>query len=660
MIAIKNNDNKIEDQKIIDQIRCLGIDMIDNAKSGHPGIVLSAAPLIYMLYAKNMKISPAHPDFFNRDRFVMSAGHGSALLYATLHLAGYNIEIEDLKNFRKIDSITPGHPEYGKTKGVDMTTGPLGQGIATAVGMAMGEAHLEAIFNKDEKVIDFYTYVLCGDGDLMEGISYEATSLAGTLKLNKLIVLYDSNDVCLDGKTNKTFKDDIKKRFESLNWNYIYVNSDNSLDEIDNAIKSAKNSDKPTIIEVKTVLGKYSHLQGTAEVHGKPLEKEDISNIKKKLGFRDVAFLVTSDTIEDMQYLINERCKGIVDEFNAKVERLNPVLREKLKHFIDKDYYVDLEKIEYDVPEEGSELLRDSAAKILSSLARNNDTLFGGSADLFGACKNYIKDGGDFSSDNYGGKNIYFGVREHAMGAILNGLALVGFRSYGSTFLSFSDYLRGSLRLSAMMKLPVTYIFTHDSITVGEDGPTHEPVEHLASLRTIPNLTVYRPADANEVIGVYKEIFTSNTPSVIAITRNKTEILEDTKINEVKNGAYVVVDYDTLLDGILLATGEELHSAILLSKRLLSKGFHIRVVSVPCISKFLNTSKEYQEKILPLGVKKIALEAGVNSSWNKIIFQDKYILSVDTFGFSGSSEDVKKKLSFDIDSLEKRIENLIK
>ncbi len=660
MIAIKNNDNEISDQKIIDQIRCLGIDIIDNAKSGHPGIVLSAAPLIYMLYAKHLRISPSHPDFFNRDRFVMSAGHGSALLYATLHMAGYNIEIEDLKNFRKIDSITPGHPEYGHTPGVDMTTGPLGQGIASAVGMAMGEAHLESIFNKDEKIVDFNTYVLCGDGDLMEGVSYEAASLAGALKLNKLIVLYDSNDVCLDGKTNKTFKDDIKTRFESMNWNYIYVNSDNSLDEIDAALNNAKKSDKPTIIEVKTVLGKYSHLQGTAEVHGKPLEKEDIENIKMKLGFRNVPFQVTSDTMEDMQYLISERCHGIVDEFNTKVENLNPILKEKLKHFIDKDYYVDLEKLEYDIPEEGSELLRDSSGKVLSSLARNNDTLFGGSADLFGACKNYVKDEGDFASDNYSGKNIYFGVREHAMGAILNGLALVGFRSYGSTFLSFSDYLRGSLRLSAMMRLPVTYIFTHDSITVGEDGPTHEPIEQLSSLRVVPNLEVYRPADANEVIGVYKEVFKSNKPSVIAITRNKTKILDNTKISEVKNGAYIVVDYEEKIDAIILATGEELHSAIELSNRLLKKGFHIRVVSVPCISKFLNKDKSYQEEILPIGIKKIALEAGVSYSWNKIIFQDKYILSVDNFGYSGNSNDVKHKFLFDIDSLEERVENLLK
>ncbi len=382
--------------------------------------------------------------------------------------------------------------------------------------------------------------------------------------------------------------------------------------------------------------------------------------IKKKLGFRDIPFLVTSDTMEDFQYLIGERCKGIVDEFNQKIENLEEDTKEKIQHFINQDYYVDINTLEYDIPEDKSELLRDSAGKILSSLAIKNDTLFGGSADLFGACKNYVKDGGDFSYDNYKGKNIYFGVREHAMAAILNGLALVGFRPYGSTFLSFSDYLKPSLRLSAMMSLPVTYIFTHDSITVGEDGPTHEPIEQLASLRLIPNVDVYRPADANEVIGVFKEIFKSKNPSVISITRNKTNILDSTQINEVKNGAYIVVDYNELLDGIILSTGEELHSAIELSKRLLNKGLHVRVVSVPCIKKFLNQEKEYQEKVLPIGVLKIALEAGSSYSWNKLIFQDKFILSIDEFGKSGNSLDVKKEFSFDLDSLEKRIENLLK
>lgn len=659
MIAIKNNDNEIHDQKIIDQIRCLGIDMIHEANSGHPGIVLSAAPLIYTVFARHMNISPSNPDFFNRDRFIMSAGHGSALLYATLHMAGYNIEIEDLKKFRKIDSITPGHPEYKVTPGVDMTTGPLGQGFASAVGVAMGEAHLESIFNKKDKIIDFYTYVLCGDGDLMEGVSYEAASLAGTLKLNKLIVLYDSNNICLDGKTNLTFNDNIKERFTSLGWNHILVDSDNSLDEINKAIEDAKKGDKPTIIEVKTVLGKYSKWQGTNEVHGKPLEVEDISMIKKKLGFRDVPFLVTSDTIEDFQYLIQNRCKDIVEDFNDKIENLDDDLKEKLEHFINRDYYVDFSNVTYEIPESRNELLRDSAGKILSSLVKQNDILFGGSADLFGACKNYVEDGGNFHKDDYSGKNIYFGVREHAMGSILNGLALVGFRPYGSTFLSFSDYLKAPLRLSCMMDLPVTYIFTHDSITVGEDGPTHQPIEQLASLRLIPNLDVYRPADANEVLGVYQTICETNNPAAICITRNKVDVLENTKISEVKNGAYTLVDYDNKLDAVLMATGEEVHTAIELSKRLFSKGLHVRVVSVPSIKRFLNTPREYQEEVLPIGIPKIALEAGSSYSWNKLIFRDKYILSIDNFGVSGSASSVKEKFSFDIDSLEKRIENLL-
>ncbi len=452
-------NSEINETKIIDQIRCLGIDMIDKAKSGHPGIVLGAAPIIYTLYAHHLNFDPKHPEYFNRDRFVMSAGHGSALLYATLHMAGFDIGLNDLKEFRQIDSITPGHPEYRVTPGVDCTTGPLGQGIATAVGMAMAEANLRERY----KIIDYYTYVLCGDGDLMEGISYEAASLAGTLGLNKLIVLYDSNNVCLDGKTSDSFTDNVSMRFVAQGWNAITVEEGDNIEIISKAIETAKKStDRPTIIEIKTTIGKYSELEGTNKVHGSPLKKEDITKIKDKLGFRDIPFAVSQNSMDDMQNFISERCEGLNDSFLEKVESLDEKEKEELNYFMNDNKSIEVKDLFYDLPEDKKESPRDASSKILNAIVKERPYLFGGSADLFGANKTYIKDAGNFQRDNYLGKNIYFGVREHAMGAILNGLALCGFRPYGSTFLSFSDYLKPSLRLAAMMDLANIYVFAHD------------------------------------------------------------------------------------------------------------------------------------------------------------------------------------------------------
>ena len=663
MRLIKNNDNPINDIKIINQIRALGIDMINEAGTGHPGITLGAAPILYSLYAKHIRINPMNPNYYNRDRFIMSAGHGSALLYATLYMAGFDLEIDDLKSFRKIDSKTPGHPELGVTPGVDMTTGPLGQGIATAVGFAMAEAKLREKYNKHTKnLIDFNTYVLCSDGDLMEGVSYEALSLAGLNKLNKLIILYDSNDITLDGSKDLSFKEDIQMRFEAIGFNYIKVLDGEDYNAISKAIEDAKKStDKPTIIEVKTTIGKYSAYEGTNKIHGAKLSEEDTTNIKQKLKVRDITFNVSSDTIEDFQYLINERCQNIEDEFNKKVENLPEDIKSELQFLIGNDKMIPFKELQYNEPEDSIESPRNTSSKILNSIVKDNPYMLGGSADLFASNKTYIEDGGDYSSKNYLGTNIYFGVREHAMGSILNGLALCGFRVYGSTFLAFSTYLFPAIRMAAMLNLPIIYIFTHDSISLGEDGTTHMPIEQLTQLRAIPNVEVYRPADANEVIGTYKTVLKkSKGVSVICLSKTDLPILENAKANEIQNGAYVLKDSNRKMDGIIISTGEEVHSALEVAKRLEIKGIDVRVVSMPCMEKYLAMTDDYKEEILPVGVRKIVIETGISMPWNRIVFNDKYLITLDKFGLSGSREDVYKTFGFDVDSLGEKVENLLK
>lgn len=662
MKMFKNNDNPVNEGKIVDQLRCLGIDMIKESSSGHPGIVLGAAPIMYTLFANHLRIDPENKNFYNRDRFIMSAGHGSALLYATLYLAGYDIELEDLKKFRQIDSITPGHPEFGVTPGVEMTTGLLGQGFATAVGVAMGEAHTEALLNDSskDKLIDYYTYCLVGDGDLMEGVSYEAASLAGTLKLNKLIVLYDSNDISLDGKTSLSFTENVRERFEAMGWNTILVADGEDLAQIDKAIIDAKKvSDKPTLIEVKTTIGKYSKFQGTNVVHGKPLEDEDISNIKEKLNVRDIAFAVSSEAMEDFQYLINKRCSGMVEEFDKKREELTEYKEGILKSLILSNKRISFSNLDFTITEKNVSP-RLVAGEILNAYSKNTDLLFGGSADLFGACLNYVNDKGDFSHNNYLGQNIYFGVREHAMASIMNGLSLVGFRPYSSTFLAFSDYMKPAIRMSALMNLPVIYIFTHDSISVGEDGATHQAVEQITSLRMMPNMDVFRPSDANEVLGSFKAIMEKEEgPAAICLSRNELPVLEESSINDVSKGGYIIKKEQRHLDGILISAGEEIHQAIKVADRLFSKGIDLRVVSMPNLQRFLKQPAEYIDEVIPVEKRKIVIEATTSYNWNKIVFNDKYIISQDTFGVSGKKEDVLKKFGFDVDSLEEKIENLL-
>ncbi len=663
MRLMKNNSNPINESKIINQIRALGIDMIHDANSGHPGIVLGAAPILYSLYAHHLRINPENPNLYNRDRFIMSAGHGSALLYATLYMAGFDLEIEDLKKFRKIHSKTPGHPEYKITPGVDMTTGPLGQGVATAVGMAMAEARLREKYNKYEKrLIDFYTYVLCGDGDLMEGVSHEALSLAGTLKLNKLIILYDSNETTLDGKTNQSFDENIKLRFEAMGFRYSKVNDGEDFQAISKAIEDAKKScDKPSIIEIKTTIGKFSINEGTNKVHGGPLTKEDITSIKEKLKLRDITYNISNDTIEDFQFFIHERCANLESEFKEKFNKLDEDTKNELSFLMGEEKSLPIKDLEYIEPDSQIESPRDTSSKILNSIMKDNPYMLGGSADLFGATKTYIEEGGDYSHHNYLGSNIFFGVREHAMGAILNGLALCGYRVYGSTFLAFSNYLMPAIRMAAILNLPVIYIFTHDSISIGEDGLTHQPIEQLAQLRVMPNVEVYRPCDANEAIGTYKTIMKKNIgPSIICLSKANVNILDTTKITEVENGAYIIKDSLRKLDGIIISTGEEVHLALEVANNLSIKGINIRVVSMPSMERFLKKDDEYKEKILPVGIKKIVLECASSMPWNKIVFNDKYLITLNEFGYSGTKEEVYQEFGFDIQSLEEKIEHLLK
>jgi len=632
------------DQKIVENIKSLGLDMINEANSGHPGIVLGATNIIFALYGYHLNINPKDPLWLNRDRFVLSAGHGSALLYSTLYMAGYDLSVDDLKKFRKLNSKTPGHPEYGITPGVDMTTGPLGQGFAAAVGMAIGEKHLKAV----KKAFDYNIYVLCSDGDLMEGISYESASLAGNLKLDNLIVLYDSNDVCLDGKTKKVFKDNIAKRFEALGWNVIRTS--NTIKNIDKAInKAKKQSSKPTIIEVKTIIGEGSLLEGTNKVHGSSLETEDFLQLKKKLEVRNVPFTPSKEAVSAFKKMINSRL------YNYK---------SWMKEYKNVDFF---QKEIFNIKEEDlikqknfKEALRITGSKALNLYADNVSGFIGGSADLATSTKVYLEKEEEFSSNNYEGKNIRFGIREHAMGAILIGLSLSNLKSFGSTFLVFSDYLKPSIRLAAIMNIPVTYIFTHDSINVGKDGPTHEPIEQLAMLRSIPNINVYRPADAKEVIGVYNEAFSNDETNVIILSRSVSKLEDGTKVSGVSKGAYVIKFEKTRRDVIIIATGTEVNLAINVARDLEAKQIDVRVVSMSSREKFLKMSHAYQNEVLPVRAKKVVIEMGSKYGWDRFATNSNYIFGLEDFGKSGSPEDVMKSFGFTTKLISKKIEELLK
>lgn len=648
---------KIE-EKIIGEIKSLGLDMIEEAGSGHPGIVLGAAPILYTLYLNHLRFDASNPNFYNRDRFIMSAGHGSSLLYSILYFAGYDLSLDDLKAFRRLNSKTPGHPEYKKTPGVEMTTGPLGQGFATAVGYAIAEKHTEALINKKEKVIDYNIYCLCGDGDLMEGVSYEAASLAGSLKLDNLIVLYDSNKVTMDGKIDNVFDEDITLRFESMHWNVLTTSDDPS--DIDNTIIKAKESDKPTIIQVATTIGKDSSLAGSNKSHSGCFDKEEVSKIKTTLGVRDIPFAISNEAVEEFRGYIRERNKDLVTNFDERKETLAEEEISILDKLINPDKSIKLTTLDYTKPDDNEELLRISAKKVLNSYSLISPLIIGGNADTSSSTKIYLNELTPFTKDNYVGRNINFGVREHAMASIANGLALAGYRPFVSTFLSFSDYLKPALRLTALMNLPVTYIFTHDSISIGQDGPTHQPVEQLVSLRAIPNMEVFRPADSNEVIGSFKTIYENNSPSSLIIGRGSIKILESTSISATSKGGYIVHNEERKLDGVIIATGEEVTLALEVMQLLKEKGYDLRVVSMPSIERYNNLTKEEKEELLPLGVKKFVIEKGSSYSWYSFVYKDSYLFTLDKFGASGKTEEVNSFYGFTKEEISLKIEALLK
>lgn len=650
----------MNEEKIINAIKALSIAQISKAKSGHPGIALGAAPILYTLYSKHMNIDVLDENWINKDRFVLSAGHASSLLYSVLYMSGYNLTIKDLKNFRQIDSITPGHPENMVTPGVDVSTGPLGQGLATAVGICAAEKYLN---NKFSGLINYKTYVLCSDGDLMEGISYEAASLAGTLKLNNLIVLYDSNKITLDGSLENSFKEDVLKRFEAQGWHTDLVTDGSNSFLIDRAIAKAKRvTDKPSIIEIRTTIGKDSLLEGTNKVHGSALTKEDIRQLKDKLKLDTDLFKDISALRREMANFIKIRVNHDKKKWDAKYNAYLNTCDADSKRFLlslSEDKRYDVTKLFKDVLFDDDEL-RNINGKVMNIIANNYSCFLGGSADVAASTKTYLNNFTNFSASNYGGKNIWFGVREHAMGAFINGMSIGGLRPFCSCFLSFADYLKPSIRMAALMNLPATFVFTHDSVEIGEDGPTHQPIEQLAMLRSTPNFYTYRPCDANEVIGSWQTILNNDKPSAIVISRSKCKNLDITDPLSVKKGAYIVRKEKKKLFAIIIATGKEVSLAIDIAEKLSKKGMEIRVVSMPCMRLFEEQSNTYKEEIIPIGYKTFVIERSSKFGWHKYVYNDKYILGLDEFGYSGKSQDVLEKLKLDDESIMKKIEKLLK
>jgi len=631
MFLIPRKEDYEMDYKVINNLRSLSIDMINNAKSGHPGICLGASPILYTLFSRHLSFNRKDLDWLNRDRFILSAGHGAPLLYASMYMLDL-LTLDDIKNLRQLDSNTPGHPE-SNIPFVEMTTGPLGQGLASSVGMALSEAYLSNKISKS--IINHYTYVLCGDGDLEEGISYEAMAIASKLNLNKLIILYDSNDVTLDGPLDKSSDEDIYFRFKALNFSIFKCDGD-SVKEINDAINKAKKSPNPSLIICKTIIGKYSLNEGTNIVHGKPLSEDDIKSIKQKLDVYDSPFTVSMEASSYFKDQIDARMNLEYKDWQRKYNSLKESKLKELEPLIKHLQTYDMDNIILDY--EGKSL-RDLSGDILSEVANNFPLLIGGSADLASSCKTTLKNDTDFTKNNYVGRNISFGIREHAMGAILNGMALSGLRPFGSTFLVFSDYLRPAIRMSSMMNLPVLYIFTHDSITVGEDGMTHQPIEQLASLDLIPNLYVYRPYDVNELIASYKDIFENARPSVLILPRDNKEISELTKGGSVNNGAYIVKKEETDDYIILLSNGEELGLTLKVSNGLKEIGIDTRVVSMPCKKLYLENEFDFN----PDNKDVYAITYGVSDYY--YAFTNK-VIGLNTFGASAKKEDLLNKYGF--------------
>lgn len=652
------------DQLGVNTIRTLSIEAIQKANSGHPGLPMGAAPMAYALWTKHLNVNPATSlNWPNRDRFILSAGHGSAMLYSLLHLSGYQVTIDDLKNFRQWESKTPGHPEYHHTDGVEATSGPLGQGISTSVGMAMAEAHLAATYNRDDfKVIDHYTYALCGDGDLMEGVSAEASSMAGHMKLGKLIVLYDSNDISLDGPTSKAFTENVGARYEAYGWQHILVKDGNDLEAISKAIEEAKaETDKPTLIEVKTVIGYGSPKQGTSAVHGAPIGADGISAAKAIYGWEYPDFTVPEEVAARFKEAIND--KGAKEESNwdtlfAEYEKAYPELAKQFKQAFAGELPENWEE-SLPVYEEGSsQASRVSSKDAIQALSKAIPNIWGGSADLSGSNNTTMTDDKEFQPESYEGRNIWFGVREFAMASAMNGIHLHGgTRIYGGTFFVFTDYLRPAVRMSAIQGLPVIYVLTHDSVAVGEDGPTHEPIEQLASVRCMPNVQVIRPADGNETSAAWAQALkTTNKPTILVLSRQNLPVLPNSKDlakEGVTKGGYVIskAESDTP-EGILIATGSEVNLAVQAQQELKAQGKDVSVVSIPSFDLFESQDEAYKESVLPKAIKnRVAIEAASPFGWERYIGTEGKMIGIDHFGASAPGDYILEQFGFTVENV---------
>ncbi|HFH9925428.1 TPA: transketolase [Streptococcus suis] len=651
----------------VNAIRFLGIDAIEKSKSGHPGIVMGAAPMAYSLFTKELRINPSQPNWINRDRFILSAGHGSMLLYGLLHLSGFeDVTMDEIKNFRQWGSKTPGHPEFGHTTGVDATTGPLGQGISTATGFAQAERFLAAKYNRDGfPIFDHYTYVICGDGDLMEGVSSEAASYAGLQKLEKLIVLYDSNDINLDGETKDAFTESVRARYDAYGWHTDLVTDGTDVDAIFAAIEKAKAAGKPSLIEIKTVIGYGSPSKaGSNAAHGAPLGPEEAEATRKALDWNYAPFEIPAEVYADFKANVADRGAAAYDAWVKLVEDYkvaHPELATEVTAILEGRELAELTESDFPVYENGfSQATRNSSQDAINAAAAVLPNFFGGSADLAHSNMTVIKGEGLQDSANPLNRNIQFGVREFAMGTILNGMATHGgLRVFGGTFFVFSDYVKAAVRLSALQGLPVTYVFTHDSIAVGEDGPTHEPIEHLAGLRAMPNLNVFRPADARETQAAwYLSLTSKSTPSALVLTRQNLTVEEGTDFDKVAKGAYVVYEAAGF-DTILLASGSEVNLAVKAAKELEAAGTKVRVVSVPSTELFDAQDAAYKEEILPNTIRRrLAIEMGATQSWYKYVGLDGKVLGIDTFGASAPAQTVIDNYGFTVENVVKLVGEL--
>ncbi|AGM25097.1 transketolase [Spiroplasma chrysopicola] len=646
-------------KKAIDTIKILGVEAINKANSGHPGIVLGAAPMAYTLFTKHLRVNPSVDKWINRDRFILSAGHGTGLLYPLLHLSGFDLTIDDLKAFRQVDSITPGHPESHLTPGVDVTTGPLGQGFAMAVGSALAETFLAAKYNQDKyPLFDHYTYVLCGDGDLQEGVTQEALSLAGHWKLNKLIVLFDSNDVQLDNMTSVAQSENIADRFVAANWNYLKVKDGNDIQAIDEAINQAKLSDKPTLIEVKTIIGQGATKQGTPNVHGSPLG-HDIETFKSRLEWTEKDFAVPTEVYDDFEKNVKERGETAYEIWIKLYQEFCqefPEIGAEIDRAIHGDFTINLKDFTDLIPTQ-PQATRISSGTIVDRISQLCPNWIGGSADLTGSTKAKGADG-NYSHDHLTGRNINYGVREFAMGAINNGIyAHGGLLPFAGGFFVFADYMKPAIRMSSLMELPVIYIMSHDSIAVGEDGPTHQPIEQLAMLRAQPNLNVYRPADFKETLGSYYQAFqTKHTPSSILITRQNLPELSETSAEKVNLGAYKVYGKDTNNNIVILATGSEVHLAIAVAQKLeQEEKLQVKVVSMPSWELFEQQPAAYRESLIEPTAFKVSIELGSTFGWERYTSNNGLNIAIDTFGKSGPFQDVFNYFGIGVDNITKKI-----